>query len=156
MNWRQIADRLVRTGESPSRTAAAFALGTFLSFSPFLGFQIALGLSLAFLLRLNRLAVFIGLNMNLPWIILPWYTLATIGGSMILRQPIADDFGSRMSSLLALPFYRRAFWEQAYTLVAPFFWSFVVGSILGAALIGVITYVVMTPLLTRWRVGRGL
>ena len=150
MNWRQIAQRLAGTGESPARTAAAFALGTFLSFSPFLGFQIALGMSLAILLRLNRLAVFVGLNMNLPWIILPWYTLTTFLGSLILRQPIAEDFGSRMSSVLALPFYRRAFWEQAYALVAPFFWSFLVGSTIAAAVVGLIAYAVMVPVMTRW------
>jgi uncharacterized protein (DUF2062 family) len=151
MNWRQLIERLAGANESPARTAAAFAFGTFLSFSPFLGLQIAAGMSLAFLLRLNRVAVFIGLNMNLPWLIVPWYTLTTIAGSMILRQPIADDFGSRMSALLALPIYRRVFWEQAYDLVAPFFWSFVVGSTIGAAIVGVVAYVVMVPVLARWR-----
>src|SRR5262245_2098876 len=54
--------RLFHLHDTPRRTAAAFALGVFFSFSPFLGLQIALSMALAFLLGLNRLAVLVGLN----------------------------------------------------------------------------------------------
>lgn len=151
MNRRQLLETLAGSNESPHRTAAALAFGTFLSFSPFLGFQIATGMSLAFLLRLNRVAVFLGLNANLPWIMIPWYTLATYVGSTLLKEPIAEDFGPRLSAVLELPFYRAAFWQSAYDLVAPFFWSFVLGSTLGAAVIGVVTYFVMATVLVKWR-----
>ena len=89
-------------------------------------------MAVAFLLRLNRAAVLVGLCTNLPWIMIPWYTLTTYVGSTIVKQPIGADFGARLSALLELPFYRAAFWERAFDLVAPFFWSFVVGSTLGA------------------------
>jgi uncharacterized protein (DUF2062 family) len=108
-------------------------------------------MALAFLLRLNRVAVFLGLNVNLPWIMIPWYTLATYVGSALLNEPIAEDFGPRLSAVLDLPFYRAAFWQHAYDLVAPFFWSFVLGSTLGAALVGVVTYFVMAMVLVKWR-----
>ncbi len=151
MNRRRLIETLAGSNESPQRTAAAFAFGTFLSFSPFLGFQIATGMALAFLLRLNRVAVFLGLNVNLPWIMIPWYTLTTYIGSALLKQPIAEDFGPRLSAALELPFYRAAFWQSAYDLVAPFFWSFVLGSMLGAAVMGVATYFVMATVLLKWR-----
>ena len=156
MNWRNLLERLAGSNESPQRTAAAFAFGTFLSFSPFLGFQVATGMTVAFLLRLNRPAVLIGLCTNLPWIMIPWYTLTTYVGSVIVREPIATDLGERLSALLELPFYRLAFWQRAYDIAVPFLWSFIVGSTLGAILIGALAYVVTVPLLVRMRARREL
>ena len=156
MNWRILLERLAGSNESSQRTAAAFAFGTFLSFSPFLGFQVATGMTVAFLLRLNRPAVLIGLCTNLPWIMIPWYTLTTYVGSVIVREPIAADLGERLSALLELPFYRLAFWQRAYDIAVPFLWSFVVGSTLGAILVGALAYVVTVPLLVRMRARREL
>lgn len=154
MNWRGLIEKLAGSTESPRRTAAAFAFGTFLSFSPFLGFQIATGMTVAFLLRLNRPAVLVGLCTNFPWIMVPWYTLTTYLGSLIVGQRIGEDFSARLLELLDLPFYRWVFWERAYGLVAPFFWSFLVGSTLCAAIVGVLAYVVAAPMLTRMRANR--
>lgn len=151
MNWRHLIERLAGADSSPRRTAAAFAFGTFLSFSPFIGFQIATGMAVAFLFRLSRPAVLVGLCTNLPWIIIPWYTLTTYIGSAIVKQPMAADFGTRLSALLDLPFYQLAFWQRAYELVAPFFWSFIVGSTLGALVVGMAAYVITAPLLIRMR-----
>ena len=154
MNWRTVVEKLAGSSESPRRTAAAFAFGVFLSFSPFLGLQILLGMTTAFLLRLNRPAVFIGLCVNLPWLIVPWYTLTTIVGGLMLNRPIAADFSRRFDALVELSFYSREFRSQAFDLVAPFFWSFLVGSIAGAIVLGIAAYFVTVPLLTRWRATR--
>ena len=154
MNWRTVVEKLAGSSESPRRTAAAFAFGVFLSFSPFLGLQILLGMTTAFLLRLNRPAVFIGLCVNLPWLIVPWYTLTTIVGGLMLNRPIAADFSRRFDALVELSFYSREFRLQAFDLVAPFFWSFLVGSIAGAIVLGIAAYFVTVPLLTRWRAAR--
>ncbi len=154
MKWRRLVDSLAGSSDSPRRTAAAFALGVFLSFSPFVGLQIAIGMTLAFLFGLSRPAVFIGLCANLPWIIVPWYTLTTIAGGRLLDRSIASDFGARLDALLELSFYTAAFRARAFDLVAPFFWSFLVGSTIGAAIVGVATYFVMAPLLARWRPAR--
>ena len=151
MNWRALVEKLAGTSSSPRRTAAAFALGVFLSFSPYLGLQIIIGMSLAFLLWLNRPAVFIGLNANLPWILVPWYTLATVLGGMLLNRPIPPDFRQRFDALMALSFYTAEFRSHALDLLAPFFWSFIVGSTIGAAVLGTAAYFVMAPLLSRWR-----
>jgi uncharacterized protein (DUF2062 family) len=154
MNWRHVVETLAGNSDSPRRTAAAFALGVFLSFSPFLGLQIAIGMALAFLFRLSRAAVFIGLCANLPWIMVPWYTATTLAGGMLLGRPIATDFGARLDALMHLKFYTAAFREHAVELVAPFFWSFAIGSTLGAAALGAATYFVMSPLLARRRASR--
>lgn len=149
MTLRRVVEKLAGSTESPRRTAAAFAFGTFLSFSPFLGLQIATGMTVAFLLRLNRGAVFIGLCTNLPWFMIPWYTGTTMLGGVVLGRPLAADFSGRLAALLALPFYRAEFWERAYEIVAPFFWSFVVGSTICAAVVGLLAYGVTAPMLAR-------
>ena len=154
MNWRALVEKLAGGSDSPRRTAAAFALGVFLSFSPFMGLQILVGMATAFLLKLNRPAVFIGLCANLPWIIVPWYTLTTIAGGLILNRPVVADFGQRFDALMKLSFYTAEFRSQAFDLVAPFFWSYLIGSTAGAILVGIAAYFVTVPLLTRWRASR--
>ena len=50
----------------PSRLGVAVAFGVWIGCTPFYGFQTLLGLGLASLLRLNRLAVLLGLQISIP------------------------------------------------------------------------------------------
>ena len=133
--------RLASSSSSPGRTAAAFAFGVFLSFSPLLGFQIAVGLMAALLFRWSRVALVVGLCTNLPWFMLPWYTFTTIAGAAVLGVQIPDDAGVRIGHLLDVPFYQLAFWRHLTELVRPIVWSFVVGTSAGAAVLGAAAYV---------------
>ena len=65
--WKARLGALVQLDESPRRTAAALAVGVFLSFTPFWGFQTLLALLLATVFRLNRAATVTGTWLNLPW-----------------------------------------------------------------------------------------
>ena len=141
--------RLLRLGETPSRTAAAFALGVFFSFSPFLGLQIALAMSLAFLLRFNRLAVFAGLNANLPWIMVPWYAGTTAAAAAVIGTPLPADFRRELSSLLSLGVFSRDFWSQFAGWLRPFLVPFLIGPTLGAAVVGAVAYPVTHAVLAR-------
>ena len=69
---------LLHIDDSPERTAAAFALGVFFGFSPFIGFHTLLGILFAFLLNFNRVAVLLGVYSNLPWIVAPYYAFTTM------------------------------------------------------------------------------
>ena len=142
---------LVAGADQPRRTAAAFAIGTFLSFSPFFGLQIATGMAIAFALRINRAAMFVGLCTNLPWVMIPWYTLTTILGARMLGLTLPADLGGRLSALVDVPVYRAEFWTRAAGLLAPFLWAFVLGSIAGAIVAGIVAYVVSLRFLTRMR-----
>ncbi len=53
--WRELAG----TGQPPARTAAAVGLGLAIGLLPIMPFQTAAALGLAFVLRLNRLAVWL-------------------------------------------------------------------------------------------------
>jgi uncharacterized protein (DUF2062 family) len=153
--WRVRLMNLLTTADTPHRTAAAFAWGVFLSFSPFLGLQILLGLGAAMLFRLNRVVVFAGLCTNLPWIMVPWYTFTTLIGAAALGVDIRDDIGAAITGLLELPIYRWEFWTRSLEILAPFFWSFVVGSSAGALVIGLATYVMVSRTLLAVRVADG-
>jgi uncharacterized protein (DUF2062 family) len=70
MRPRQAAARLaalLALDESPWRVALALAVGVFISFTPFWGFQTLLALLVATVGRLNRAATVAGTWLNLPW-----------------------------------------------------------------------------------------
>ena len=145
--WSRIVARLAALGESPGRTAAAFALGVFLSFSPFLGLQIAIGMAAAVALRLSKIAVFVGLNANLPWIMIPWYVLTTAAAASVLGLPGATDMGDRLGQVFEEPFYKAAFWRRFVELLGPYFWSFLIGPTTGAVVVGIGAYFLMHRML---------
>lgn len=149
--WHRIR-HLAASSENPQRVAAAFAFGVFLSFSPFLGLQLVLGLGIATLLRLSRVAVFVGLWANLPWFMLPWYTLTTLVGAFLLRIPVTSELTSELSAVMDHPIYRAAFWEHLADVAGPFLWAYLLGSTLGALIVGTATYAVLTTALRRRQV----
>ena len=140
----------LKSAGTPRQTAAAFALGVFLSFSPFLGLQVLIGFGLAFTLRLSRAVMFAGLCTNLPWLMLPWYALTTAAGAMVVDGgPVLADVRPALARLFELPLTGPAFWTQALDILAPFLWSFVFGSVVGALLLGVVAFFVVERYLTR-------
>src|SRR6266508_6239587 len=97
---RRWLDTLLHIDDTPKRTAAAFALGVFFGFSPFLGLHTILGVAFAFLLNLNRVAVLLGVYSNLPWIIGPYYAFVTmVVGAPILRTRVPPGFKAQVASL---------------------------------------------------------
>jgi len=82
MNWRHWRDRLaelLQLDESPWRTALALAVGVFISFTPFWGFQTLLALVIATVCRLNRAVTVTG-----TWLNLPWFAPFVYGGALKL------------------------------------------------------------------------
>lgn len=130
---------LLQIGDTPERTAAAFAAGIFIGFSPLLGVQTLLALLVAVVFRLNRLAILAGVYANLPWLMPPYYAGATAVGAWLLGQPVPEGLGSRIDLLLGLPGWRAQV-EGLATLVAPFFWPFALGSSLGCTLLAGLSY----------------
>jgi uncharacterized protein (DUF2062 family) len=65
--WRARLAALLELDDHPWRTALALALGVFISFTPFWGFQTLLALLAATAFRLNRAATVLGTWLNLPW-----------------------------------------------------------------------------------------
>ena len=135
---RRWLDQLLHTHDTPQRTAAAYALGVFFGFSPFLGLHTVLGLAFAFALNLNRVAVLLGIYSNLPWILPAYYTLATVAGAAILRVQVPPGLLRDLTTALA-----DASWADFRILagsLAPLAWAYLLGSTLGAVILAAIAY----------------
>jgi hypothetical protein len=137
---RRWLDALLHIDDTPQRTAAAFALGVFFGFSPFLGFHTILGVLFAFLLRLNRVAVLLGVYSNLPWFLAPYYAVATTAGAMITGHRIPPGFKSRIASLFELSLYHGEFWRELGRVLRPLLWPYTVGSLIGAVIVAAVAY----------------
>jgi uncharacterized protein len=135
---RRWLDQLLHTHDTPQRTAAAYALGVFFGFSPFLGLHTVLGLVFAFALNLNRVAVLLGIYSNLPWILPAYYTLATMLGATILRVQVPPGLLRELTDALA-----DASWADFRHLahaLTPLLWGYGLGSLIGAVILALIAY----------------
>jgi uncharacterized protein (DUF2062 family) len=130
---------LLHVHDTARRTAAAYAIGVFFDFSPFLGFHTVLGLACAFVLNLNRVAVLLGVYSNLPWIVGPYYAFAAAGGAVLLRTRLPPEFGSDLRALFDHSVFDREFWQDT-TMFAPLFWPYLVGSTSGAVLLAIVAF----------------
>ena len=86
---RQAAARLAALlphDESPWRVALALAIGVFLSFTPFWGFQTLLALLMAWIFRLNRAVTLAG-----TWINLPWFAPFVYAGALKIGAALLPD-----------------------------------------------------------------
>ncbi|MGE3178528.1 MAG: DUF2062 domain-containing protein [Vicinamibacterales bacterium] len=137
---RRWLEALLRIDDTPERTAAAYAVGVFFGFSPFLGLHTVLGIAAAFVFRLNRVAVVIGVYSNLPWILVPYYTLATALGAFVTRQRLPPGFRERLAELSAVPFHDWSFWSEVGKLLEPLLWPYMVGSFLGSLALAAAAY----------------
>ncbi len=114
-------------GETPQRTALAFALGVFIAFTPTYGLHTASVVFLAWAFRLNFPAILVGSLINNPWTVVPILgaTMWT-GFSLSGIQDLPDVSWSDLSM------------TTLYETVLPFILPFTLGaltlSVLGALL----------------------
>lgn len=146
---RRWLEQLLHTHDTPRRTAAAYALGIFFGFSPMLGLHTILGVAFAFALNLNRVAVLLGVYSNLPWLLVPYYTLATWLGALILGLELPGDVVRPLLSAMENRSWAD-FWRAANGL-KPFLWAFALGSTLGAILLALVAYRLALAMVTAHR-----
>ena len=148
---RKWMESLLHTHDSPRRTAFAYALGVFWGFSPFFGLHTVLGLACAFVFNLNRVAVVLGAYTNLPWILVPYYTLTTMAAAEVLGVRMPADFSTQLSRLLELSLFGRPFWAEVARLLSPLVWPFTLGSLVGASMLAVVAFVISRPFIEAGR-----
>ena len=137
---RRWLDALLHIDDTPQRTAAAYALGVFFGFSPFLGLHTALAIACAFAFNLNRVAVLLGVYSNLPWIIVAYYAGATMFGAVLTSVRLPPDFRDRLTALFELSVFHSTFWEQLAVLLRPLLLPYAVGSLIGATVLALAAY----------------
>jgi uncharacterized protein len=144
---RELAQLVSQVEDTPTRVALAFALGVFIAFSPFLGIHTAIALGLAFLFRLNRVAILAGTFTNNPWTIAPMYTAGTLVGCGLL--------GVSPTSLAEVDWSLsgRAFYESLLAGLGPLLLPFLVGNLVLGAAVALVAFVVVRAVLVARRSG---
>jgi uncharacterized protein (DUF2062 family) len=132
-------ESLLHIHDTPERTAAAFALGVTIGFSPFVGLHSLIGLALAFLLNLNRVAVLAGCWVNLPWFMGPYYAAATAIGTWLTGTPMPPQLLTRLEAVWSLPGWRDRLVALGH-LLRPLLLPYTLGSLLTALPLGLLTY----------------
>lgn len=143
---KDLVKKLLHVEDTPERTALAYAIGVFLGFSPFLGFHTLLGLAIAFLFGLNRVAILLGVWTNNPWWVVPFYMVATwvgmwVTGFWVEWATLKEIFRLGMDQ----GFMSSNFWER-FTSQGGLLLSFLIGSLILCTLLGVVAY----PLSLKW------
>lgn len=143
---KKLINKLLLIQDTPERTALAYSIGIFLGFSPFLGFHTLTGIAVAFLFRLNRVAVLLGVWTNTPWWILPYYTMATWLGMKIVGYQIHYSILKEMIQLgRKQSFLSIDFWDRLFSHLGLFL-SFNIGSLIFSTLLALIAY----PISLKW------
>lgn len=143
---KDLIKKLLHIEDTPKRTALAYSIGIFLGFSPFLGFHTLVGLAIAFLFRLNRMAIFLGIWTNTPWWIVPYYVFATWLGTKVMRFQINIMTLKEIFKLgTDKGFMSLDLWSQVASQKGLLF-SFLVGSLMLATFLSLAAY----PLALRW------
>ena len=135
---RRWLEQLLHTHDTPGRTAAAYAVGVFFGFSPFLGLHTILGIVCAFAFNLNRVAVLLGVYSNLPWILPAYYTLATTLGAALLQYDVPPGFWTDLRDALSYTSWSE--FRRTGTVLAPLLWAYTLGSTIGAAILAAVAY----------------
>jgi uncharacterized protein len=143
---KNLIKKLLHIEDTPERTALAYALGILLGFSPFLGFHTIGGIVVAFLFRLNRVAVLLGAWTNLPWWIVPYYTVATWLGMKVIGFQLDPTVLAEFFRLgLNEGFIQSGFWNRLASQ-SGLLLSFGIGSLILGTILSLIAY----PLSLRW------
>lgn len=141
--FRGFIRQLLHLGDSPERTALAFSVGVFLSFSPFIGLHTALAILVAFVFRLNRVAVLIGAYVNTPWTFAPVASFGTAVGFYALGTE------STLSAIQWDSMLSETFWQQMFSDVNHLLLPFLVGNLILSLLASLISYLIMRRILLR-------
>lgn len=134
---------LLKLNEPPHKLALALAVGVFIGFSPWFGLHILSCFLFAWLFRLNKVVVLTGNFVNNPWTVVPLYAFCLWFGTVITGSGTAvpeiawKDLGFR----------------DIFTVLLPYLWPFVAGTIVVGAAAGVVTYFVFLWAIKRYRRG---
>jgi uncharacterized protein len=142
---RQSVRMLLQVQDSPNRIALAFGLGVWIAFFPIIGIHTGLALLIAFLFRLNRLAILLGTYVNNPWTVAPMYMAGTLFGCMLLGVSTHGlwEVNLRISSW--------GFFLKALHTLRPFLWPYLIGNVLVGTVAGATAYAALRVILERRR-----
>jgi uncharacterized protein len=141
--FRRVVQLLLHIEDTPHRTALAFGVGVLIAFSPFIGIHMGIALLVAFLFRLNRVAILFGTYLNNPWTLAPIYLTGTSLGCLLLGVS-SDGLDTIDWELTGW-----AFLQGLWTTLRPYLWPFLIGNTILGAACGFLGYIVLRRVLER-------
>lgn len=136
--------RFVRLRGLPEEIAKGVALGIFIGMTPTFGFQMAIALFFAYLLKENRLAAILGVWITNPVTAPVIYSIEYEMGRILLSLPRAS---------LPAEFTWGAYADLGWDIMYPLW----VGGTLAGVILGALSYFVtlrMVPIVKTWRIQR--
>ncbi len=136
--------RFVRLRGLPEEIAKGVALGIFVGMTPTFGFQMAIALFFAYLLKENRLAAILGVWITNPVTAPVIYSIEYEMGRILLSMPRAS---------LPAEFTWGAYADLGWDIMYPLW----VGGTLAGVILGALAYFVtlrMVPIVKTWRIQR--
>ncbi len=130
-----------KLNDPPHKLALAVALGVFIAFSPWFGLHIASCIALAWLLRLNKVVVLTATFVNNPWTTVPMYAFCLWAGFKLTGSDAA---------LPDIDWSSLAF-RDLFTVLKPFLWPFVAGTLAVGAIAAVVSYLLFFWMIRRYR-----
>ena len=85
--WKKRFKDILSLDSYPGHISAGFAVGVFISFTPFFGIHTPLAIAAAFLFRLNKLTCLTGAWLNTPLTVVPILSLSYKLGRVLLGCP---------------------------------------------------------------------
>jgi hypothetical protein len=117
----------------------------FLGFSPLIGLHTLLGLAVAFVFRLNRLAVLFGVYVNTPWTLPAVASLGTALGFYVLGAESAEP------DLPGESMFSPDFWQRMMDDPGRLLLPFMLGNTLIAVVASLLSFLVVRRVLERYR-----
>ncbi len=128
---------LLNLDEPPERTALAFAVGTFIAFTPLFGLHMIIAGLLLLVWRVNKAALFTGIFLTNPWTIAPTVAASWGIGRMIVGSAPVElpqvTFGALASA---------EFWQSLASQ-----WRQLLPYAIGAMILAVISSLMSYPLM---------
>ncbi|WP_243370286.1 DUF2062 domain-containing protein [Geotalea sp. SG265] len=88
--WKKKIKAILSLDSHPGHISAGFAVGVFISFTPFFGLHTPLAIAAAFVFRLNKLTCITGAWVNTPITVIPILGLSYKLGRMLRGLPSAE------------------------------------------------------------------
>lgn len=135
--------RLLHLNESPHRTALAFAVGVFISFSPTYGLHTLMVFFCAWAFKMNFVALMAGALINNPWTLVPILAATLWVGFQLPGMPPMPPLQWEHLSNLST--------ESLYEHVLPYFIPFFAGGMFLSILGALIGYPIAYFLISHYR-----
>lgn len=134
---------LMKLDDPPHKLAFAAAIGVFIAFSPWIGLHVISCLLFAWIFRVSKFVVLTATFVNNPWTMVPiyafnlWLGVRITGGETAVPDITWSEMGFR----------------ELFTILKPFLWPFIAGSLAVGVVAGVFSYVFFFWSIIRYRKG---